>query len=113
MTERDHPHAEEFISAHRMDADGNPAGGMAWGPGFCITWQDGSLGQGDDRQLANGAFPETVLGAVRDRFQFFQNSTFACPENEAVIAALDEAIRVCEQRTADRQQRGVEGLHEV
>ncbi len=37
--------AQEITEDHRLDADGNPAGGMTWGLGFVIYWQDGPLRQ--------------------------------------------------------------------
>ena len=95
------------------DAEGNPTGGHVAGRGFRIDWQDGPLGRGEERIEPNGAFTEDVLRAVVTRFEYFQQSKFACRENALVITKLEEAIHWIQHRTRAREARGVEGTHEV
>ena len=102
------------IYGHNNDDDnGNPAGGEASGSGFHIKWQDGPLGRGEDRKEANGAFVEDVVSAVLARMEYYQKGRFACRENALVITKLEEAMHWMHHRTADREMRDVEGLHEV
>ena len=92
-------------NAFWTDADGNPTGGISTGQGFTIAWQNGV-------QERNGAFLEEVLGACKARFEFFQDSKFACPENEEAIAGIEAALRAMGRRFAARATRGVEGTYE-
>lgn len=59
----------DFKQKHFLDANGKPAGGHSFGTGFCIAWQNGPLGRGEERAEPNGAFVETILAATRDRIQ--------------------------------------------
>jgi len=68
----------KFEGVHQFDEKGRPAGGCTCGLGFCISWQDGPLGRGEDRDLPNGAFVETVIAAVVDRLEHYQRTEFAC-----------------------------------
>ena len=95
------------------DEAGNPAGGVAFGTGFCISWQNGPLGRGVDRKEPNGAFTTTVLQAVLARYEHYQSGKFACDNNAKVIELLKEAISVNENRTKTREDRGVEGTHKA
>jgi hypothetical protein len=100
-------HTEE----HWSDADGNPTGGCSYGVGFAISWQNGPLGRGATRREPNGAFVEDVLAAVIGRIEFYQNSRFACRENLEALINLREAARWLDRRTAECEQRAVEGTH--
>lgn len=102
-----------FKSNHFTDNDGNPAGGTTYGTGFSIAWQNGPLGRGEERQEPNGAFVEDVIAAARDRLMFYQNSKFRCQENEEAILALTNALVALFARTNKRENKGVEGTHEV
>lgn len=102
-----------FKSNHFTDNDGNPAGGTTYGTGFSIAWQNGQLGRGEERQEPNGAFVEDVILAVYDRLVFYQNSRFNCVENRIAMDALNIAIMALESRTKKREDKGVEGTHEV
>lgn len=97
------------------DENGNPTGGQVTGCGIHIKWQDGPLGDGITfpRNLPNGAFVETVISAALQRLEFFQASKFHCLENENAIKALELALEYLESRTKNRQERKVEGTHEV
>lgn len=103
---------QEITSNHITDADGNPTGGSTYGVGICISWQHGPLGRGDERTEPNGAFTEGVILAAKDRIEFFQRTRFACETNAEAIRHLDLALAALERRTAEREARGVEGLHE-
>lgn len=98
---------------HEVDGEGNPAGGHTFGLGIRIEWQKGPLGRGEGREAPNGAFVEGVIQVAIDRLQFYQRSRFVCPENEEAIERLRAALIVLDKRTADREERDVEGTHEV
>ena len=93
------------------DDQGRPAGGSAYGPGFAISWQNGPLGRGPDRREPNGAFVESVIKAVANRIEFYEESEFACDENAAALAHLRQALAILNERTARRETQGVEGTH--
>ena len=98
---------------HWLDANDNPAGGVSYGKGFAISWQNGPLGRGNDRKEPNGAFVEDVIQAVIGRIEFYQSSKFACQENADALVALYEAAKRLDDRTKEREVRAVEGTHAV
>lgn len=100
-------------ASNRSDADGNPTGGCVGGQGFGICWQDGPLGRDGDRVKPNGAFVEDVLEACKQRLDYFQGSKFACFENSLAIHHIELALGALDDRTRDREERKVEGTHEV
>lgn len=100
-------------STHRLDAQGNPAGGMTVGKGIEILWQDGPLGRGATRLEANGAFVEGVIEAAIDRLDFYQQTAFASHHNQLALNALHTAVEYLNARTADREAREVEGTHQL
>jgi len=97
------------------DASGNPAGGVASGRGFTISWQNGPLGAvgTTDRKEPNGAFVEDVIQAVIGRIDFYQLSRFNCSDNAEALEHLHKAAEALERRTKDREARVVEGTHTV
>lgn len=106
---------QRITVTNALDKDNNPAGGSVQGVGIAITWQDGPLGRGADRQEPNGAFVEGVIAATIQRLQFFQKAAggkFACRQNALAITKLEEALLWLEHRTVEREGRGVEGTHE-
>lgn len=94
------------------DRKGRPAGGVAFGPGFAISWQNGPLGKGNDRKEPNGAFVESVIAAALQRIEHYQESGFACDENRDAIHNLTEALHCLNERTYRRENAGTEGTHE-
>lgn len=103
-----------FHSKNETDINGNPTGGVVVGTGFTISWQDGPLGRGDDRQAPNGAFVEDVLEACLQRLGFYQSASggrFACPENEDAMSGIAAALAALDDRTRAREARCVEGTH--
>ena len=102
-----------FKSHHWTDENHNPAGGCTTGTGFTISWQHGPLGRDENRIEPNGAFVEDIIAATIDRLTFYQDSKFKCIENESAIDSLCDALNVLENRTKDREERKVEGTHQI
>lgn len=103
-----------FFAEHHDDPNGNPAGGHSWGTGFDIQWQNGPLAVDGERLEPNGAFVETVIAAAKDRISYYQvaaGGKFACRQNALAITKLEEALHWLNDRTAERERRGVEGTH--
>jgi hypothetical protein len=103
---------QDHFRVHWLDSLGNPAGGVSSGKGFTISWQNGPLQRGEERLEPNGAFVETIIDAVIQRIQFYQDSKFNCIENEAALCHLMGALRWLEERTKNREERNVEGTHQ-
>ena len=63
-----------------------------------------------------GSTPGTLDGAVISvlihRQECFQAGPFACPENEAILGHLREALRLTIERAQERAKRGVLGRNE-
>ena len=106
---------DKFLKENYTDTSGNPAGGIVRGVGLSITWQDGPLGKvgTPDRKEPNGAFVETVLVAVKQRLEYYQNSKFATSENQVAIVSIDAALAALHERTVAREKQGIEGTHAV
>lgn len=99
---------------HNVDESGNPAGGRTKGVGFDIEWQNGPLGSGPERKDPNGAFVEGVIQAAIGRLQFYQTASkgkLSCRENAIALTHLETALLWLQKRTADREEREVEGKH--
>ncbi len=114
---------------HRLDANGNPAGGSTEGTGIIVEWQNGPLGrhaekcvvdpadgpvvcvEGCTRRPPNGAFVEDVIAAAKGRLEFYQASKFNCVENARALEHLNAALDVLDSRTKSREARHVEGTH--
>ena len=108
---------QDFFHQNWTDENGNPAGGVASGRGFTISWQNGPLGRigTDERIEPNGAFVEEVLEAVKERFKFYNSANggkFKCFENTRSIELLEEIGRLQETRTRRRIEDKTEGTHE-
>lgn len=104
---------ETLIEKHLVDDSGHPAGGFTQGRGIDIVWQDGPLAIGGQRREPNGAFVEGVIAAAIGRLEFYQEGQFNCRENALAITKLQEALHWCHHRTKDREERGVEGTHDL
>ncbi len=98
-----------YAKENRYDENNNPTGGSIAGTGLKIIWQNGPLGR--EKKEPNGAFVETVIDAAKSRLEFYQGSKFACDYNAQAIKALENALWILNQRTANREMRGVEGEH--
>lgn len=101
----------KVFSEHWHDSNLNPAGGVAFGNGFAVSWQNGPLGRGEDRREPNGAFVEDVIYAAMDRLLEYQGTKFACEANATAIKHLQYALDALDSRTKDREKREVEGTH--
>lgn len=101
-----------FIAVNDVDQNGNPAGGYVEGTGLDIKWQTGPLAVDGVRHEPNGAFVETVIAAAKQRIEHYQDSRFACVENEKAIMYLGLAQRLLNVRTQRRISAGTEGTHE-
>ena len=104
-----------FKSHHWADSAARPAGGVSSTEGAAISWQNGPLGNAENRQAANGAFVEDIIDIVIDRIQWYQTvngGQFACDENSRAIEALQAANDHLDRRTARRQAAGTERTYE-
>ena len=108
---------QQIDGRHEVDAGGLPFGGVTSGTGLEIKWQKGPLiDVSGVRQDPNGAFVEGVINAAIDRIQWYQvvsEGRFRCRQNSLAITKLEEALHWLNDRTLERQQRGVEGTHEA
>ena len=103
---------DQKVESHQFsEANGNPAGGQTFGPGLCIAWQNGPLAVDGQRKEPNGCFVETVIEAAIQRLEFYQQSKFRSDYNEQAIRHLCHARSALEERTWNRETRGVEGTH--
>ena len=104
---------QDITSIHNTDDNGNPTGGSSQSTGITVFWQDGPLMVDGVRVDPTGGFVETLIAIAMDRIEFYQDSKFNCPENEAALGYLQRAMASLERRTADREARQVEGTHAV
>ena len=91
------------------NSSGNHEGGVSYGEGFCISWQRGPLNETG----RNGAFLIEVLEACYQQLEYFQNSKFACAENEQALGHLRVTIQLMENRRKNRQVEGTLGTSQV
>ena len=74
-----------------------------------IDFQNGPLKESE----LNGILVEHLLLVAIDRLECYQSGEFPCQHNHMSLACLKEALKCLEARTADRQERGVEGKSEA
>lgn len=74
-------------------------------PCLVIPFQNGAL---KDHPV-NGIQIEDLLAIIQNRLTYFQNSPFACEENETAKMYVNMAHQQLKNRTADRKLREVEG----
>lgn len=60
----------------------------------------------------NGIFLEDLLLICIDQLEHFQNSEFACQENEDTLRHLRDALACVRSRQYERSLRGVQGKYE-
>lgn len=80
---------------------------MAIGEYGHVNFQKGPIGETG----VNGCQNEDLLAIVIDRLEYFQNGLYACRENALALTKIQEALHWLEARTADREERGVEGTN--
>lgn len=102
-----------YTNYHWDDEDGNPAGGMFYGNGVVVSWQNGPLGKVDtpERREPNGAFVEDIIHAIMRRVEQYRKVT-ATVKTEAIINHLCQAGEVLNSRTTRRTEAKTEGTHE-
>lgn len=61
----------------------------------------------------NGVHNEDLIAIVLTRLEYFQNTEYACKENEKAIEKLEEALMWLRKRTLNRQARNVEGTSSI
>lgn len=61
----------------------------------------------------NGLNDVDLLLMVRTRMEAFQQTEYACKENEEAIINIDKAISCLSSRTRNRELRGVEGTSQI
>lgn len=61
----------------------------------------------------NGVFHEDLINVVIDRLEAFQNSDFACEDNEKALACFKEGLGHLRNRTRDREKRKVLGTYKI
>lgn len=61
----------------------------------------------------SGITNEDLLEIVRDRLIGFQESAYACRENEAALNHIEEALMWMNRRTEDRFEQGVLGTNKI
>lgn len=71
-----------------------------------IEFQKGAIKDG-----INGVFIEDLLLICIDQLEHFQNSDFACENNEATLRHLRDALATTRARQYERQLRGVQGVY--
>lgn len=74
-----------------------------------IHFQEGPLKE----NKKNGIFHEDLIAICINRLEHFQNSEFACIENEKAIEKLQESLMWLRKRTLNRQKRNVLGTNIV
>lgn len=60
----------------------------------------------------NGITNEALLAVLMDRLRGFQAGTFATNLNAVALEHLERAMKALNERTRQREERGVEGTHE-
>ena len=98
-----------IIANTARQSDGLPRGGRAVGPGLNVKFQTGPVEVEGGRK---GAFIEDLLAIVVDRLKWYQTGQFACRENAVALTHIQTAGFWLEERTRDRQERGVEGTYD-
>jgi len=72
-----------------------------------VNFQEGPIKENG----VNGVANEDLIAMVICRIDHFQQSEFACYENDMAIAKLEESLLWLRKRTMGREKRGVEGTH--
>lgn len=98
----------EVVTAYYTTSEGSPDGGVAYGPGFTITWQRGPIAKG-----RNGAYMLEVLSCLIDALEQYQQGSFSCEENRLALEHLRLAYNALTQRKNRRMRQGTLGTHKV
>ena len=84
-------------------------GGRAAAQVADIQFQEGPI-----KEVGNiGCSNEDLLAIVADRLECFQKGKFPCVHNAKALACVHAALLHLNDRTMDREKRGVEGQHKA
>lgn len=72
-----------------------------------LKFQDGPIKEAG----VNGVMIEDLLTIVIDRLKGFQAGPYACKENAVALSKVELALIILNDRTKEREARGVEGTH--
>ena len=100
------PHTFKVIKAEEETSEGHKGENLVLSE---IHFQEGPIKE----KGVNGINNEDAIVMVIRRLQGFQDSPFSCRENAMAITKLEEALLWLRKRTMGRENRGVEGTHEV
>lgn len=75
-----------------------------------VHFQNGALGEGGG---INGISDATLLSILADRWTAFQEGPFASEQTGKALECVQQAAAWLNQRTAEREARGVQGKHEA
>jgi len=81
---------------------------VSTGTGMTIRWQEGPFVEVG----LNGSMPEQPVRALLHRIEDL-DSRLPCPENREVIAHLNQILGLFDQRTRNRNSRGVLGTSQL
>lgn len=73
-----------------------------------IKFQDGPIKEAG----INGIMDENLIAIVIDRLKGFQSGPYATLENAMALNSLEQALLALQERTKNRESRGVEGTHQ-
>lgn len=73
-----------------------------------VSFQNGPIKENG----VNGCQQEDLLAIVSHRLESFQESDFACIENQIALDHVKSALGILNQRTKSRVKRGVEGTNQ-
>lgn len=74
-----------------------------------IHFQEGPIKEAG----VNGVMNEDLISMIITRLEHFNQSEFRCRENSMAITKLQESLMWLRKRTMGRENREVEGTHEV
>ena len=101
------PNMKVIVAGHQYELQ-NASGSRIIGTLFFIHKK---LGENGKLELVkDGTTTEEVLSVLIDRIEYLQTK-LPCKENEGALASLRQALKFLNQRTASRDERGVEGTH--
>jgi len=72
-----------------------------------ISFQNGPIKEAG----VNGMMNEDLIAIVIDRMEGFQSGDYECSLNQTALVHLRRALQALNDRTADREGRGVEGTN--
>jgi hypothetical protein len=79
---------------------------VSTGTGLRIEWQEGPVQESGAGP--NGSMPEQPVRAVLHRIEHLDQST-PCPQNRKMIEHLNAVLGLMDERTRERNSRGVLG----